>query len=409
MKTIRKNDLIIVGGGAAGCFAAVIAAEQGARVLILETGKLLHKLSITGKGRCNLTNNSDTETILRNVKTNPRFLQSSLSRFTSADVMSFFENLGVKLKTERGNRVFPVSDSAAEVVGVLKSRLNILDVEIINDRAKALIVENGVLIGVKCEKNSYYAPKLILATGGLSYPKTGSTGDGYKLAAETGHTVVKPKAALVPIETREDVSELSGLTLKNVKLSLFSANMNKTIYSEQGELLFTHFGISGPLALTASCFLGCDEGIELYRIFIDLKPALDEKKLDSRLLRDLAENKNKQISNALNALLPKSIIPFVISAANIQFDKQVNAITAIERQQLLAAVKAFSLTAAGLRPIEEAVITDGGIDVKEINPKTMESKLVKGLHFAGEIIDTAALTGGFNLQIAFSTAYAAAL
>jgi hypothetical protein len=294
-----------------------------------------------------------------------------------------------------------------EVVGALTARLKTLGVEVVKDRAVA--IKQG---SVKCGNGTYHAPKIILATGGLSYPKTGSTGDGYKLAAASGHTVIKPKAALVPVVTHENVSELAGLTLKNVKLSVGN-------YSEQGELLFTHFGISGPLALTASFFVGCDahgapqinrhaEGVMPYKIAIDLKPALDEKTLDNRLLRDFAANKNKQIINALDALLPKRLIPFVISAANIQPDKQVNAITLTERGRLLAALKAFPLTFKELRPIEEAVITDGGIDVREINPKNMESKLMRGLHFAGEIIDVAALTGGFNLQIAFSTAYAAA-
>ncbi|MCL2638566.1 MAG: NAD(P)/FAD-dependent oxidoreductase [Oscillospiraceae bacterium] len=396
---MASYDLIIVGGGAAGCFAAIIAAEQGAKVLIIETGKLMHKLLITGKGRCNLTNNSDTETLLRNIKTNPRFMQSSLARFTSADTMAFFEDLGVSLKTERGNRVFPASDLASDVVGALNTRLNILRVNVIADRAREIIAENGEARGVKCEKGSYFAPKVIIATGGLSYPKTGSTGDGYKLAAKVGHNIIKPKAALVPIETREDVSELAGLTLKNVKLSVND-------YSEQGELLFTHFGLSGPLALSASCHIN-ELSIVNCQLSIDLKPALDEKKLDARILRDFAENKNKQLQNALDALLPKSIIPFVINAANIQSDKQVNSITAEERGRLLSVVKAFPLTASGLRPIDEAVITDGGIDVREINPKNMESKLVSGLHFAGEVIDVAAFTGGFNLQIAFSTAFAA--
>jgi hypothetical protein len=262
-------------------------------------------------------------------------------------------------------------------------------------------------MGVKCEKSTFHAPKIILATGGMSYPKTGSTGDGYKIAAALGHKIIPPKAALVPIETQEDVSEMAGLSLKNVKLTVNN-------YSEQGELLFTHFGISGPLALTASCYVGAPqikrhvEGAMPYKIIIDLKPALDEKTLDKRILRDFAENKNKQLQNSLDALLPKKIISFVISQAEINPEKRVNEITAAERGRLLAAVKGFTLTVAGLRPLEEAVITDGGIDVREINPKSMESKLVQGLHFAGEIIDVAAFTGGFNLQIAFSTAYAAA-
>jgi len=411
---MNNPDVIIIGGGAAGALAAITAAEQKKRVLIIERNeKPLRKLGITGKGRCNLTNNSDVDTILKNIKTNPRFLQSALNGFTSADTMAFFETLGVRLKTERGNRVFPVSDDAFEVVGALIKRLNILGVEIITDRALSLIVENGavrnVLTGVKCEKNTYSAPKIILATGGVSYPKTGSTGDGYKLAAEVGHKIIPPKAALVPIETQahcaKDCSELSGLTLKNVKLFLFSAGMNKPLYSEQGELLFTHFGVSGPLALSASCYI--QDGGE-YKIAIDLKPALDEKTLDARILRDFAENKNKQIANALGALLPKAIIPPVLSRANIPPDKQVNQITSTERARLLAVLKGFTLTVSGLRPIDEAVITDGGVDVRQINPKTMESKLVKGLHFAGEVMDVAAFTGGFNLQIAFSTAYAAA-
>ncbi|MDR2531389.1 MAG: NAD(P)/FAD-dependent oxidoreductase [Oscillospiraceae bacterium] len=413
-----NSDIIIIGGGAAGCFAAVCAAEQGKRVLLLEPGRLMHKLGITGKGRCNLTNNSDTETILKHIKTNPRFLQGTLTRFGSADVMAFFENLGVRLGTERGNRVFPVSGLASDVVGALNMRMNILGVEIIKDRAVEILQANDVLVGVKCEKNSYYAPKAILASGGLSYPKTGSTGDGYKLAAAAGHTVTPLKPALVPIITREDCSELAGLSLKNVKLSLFSADMNdegcsrnshSLLYAGQGELLFTHFGISGPLALSASCYAEQSTSGNQQIIKIDLKPALDEKKLDARLLRDFSENKNKQIQNALGALLPKIIIPCVISRANIQPDKQVNEITVAERGRLLAALKGFTLTFAGVRPIDEAVITDGGIDVREINPKTMESKLIKGLHFAGEVIDVAAFTGGFNLQIAFSTAYAAAI
>jgi hypothetical protein len=389
-------DIIVIGGGAAGCFAAVCAGERGLRVLLIEHGRLMHKLSITGKGRCNLTNNCDTETLLLNVKTNARFLQGSFSRFGSADTMAFFEELGVKLKTERGNRVFPASDSALEVVGALSSRINSLGIEVISDRAVEIMRER---LGVRCEKGSFYAPKVILATGGMSYPKTGSTGDGYKLAAALGHNIIKPKAALVPIETHEDVSELAGLTLKNVRLTVND-------YSEQGELLFTHFGLSGPLALTAS--MQCTMHNSQCTIKIDLKPALDEKTLDARLLRDFGGNKNKQLINALDALLPKKLIPFVISAADIQPDKQINAVTAAERGRLLAVLKAFPLTFKALRPIDEAVITDGGVDVREINPKNMESKLIRGLHFAGEIIDVAALTGGFNLQIAFSTAYAAA-
>ncbi|MCL1822735.1 MAG: NAD(P)/FAD-dependent oxidoreductase [Oscillospiraceae bacterium] len=416
--TANNSDIIITGGGAAGCFAAVIAAEQGKNVLLLESGRLMHKLSITGKGRCNLTNNADIETVLRNIKTNPRFMQSALHQFGAQDVMAFFERRGVELKTERGNRVFPVSDKAEEITDALQNRMNILRVKIIYDRVVSVLIENNAVTGVKCEKGVYYAPKIILATGGLSYPKTGSTGDGYRIAAALGHNIIKPKPALVPIVTREDVSALAGLTLKNVRLSLFAEGVNKPLYTEQGELLFTHSGISGPLVLSASCYI---QPVNIrrdaekiirdavpYRILIDLKPVLDRAKLDSRLLRDFAENKNRQIQNALGELLPKKIILPVILQAKIDPEKRVNEITALERGRLLETLKGFTLTFAELGSIEEAVITDGGVDVKEINPKTMESKLVKGLHFAGEIIDVAGFTGGFNLQIAFSTAFAAA-
>ena len=397
-----NNDIIIIGGGAAGCVAAITAAESGKRVLLLEgNDRLLLKLGITGKGRCNLTNDCDTETFLRNTKTNPRFLQSALNAFTGRDTMDFFEELGVPLKVERGNRVFPVSNQASDVAGALKRRLNILGVRIVTDRAVSLLIEGGEVRGVKCEHGTYHASKVIIATGGLSYPKTGSTGDGYRLAEAVGHRIIPPKAALVPLVTREDVSELAGLTLRNVKLSVNE-------YSEQGEMLFTHFGISGPLVLSASCYItGDTHSDDPCKITIDLKPALDEQTLDKRILRDFAGNKNKQIQNALDALLPKKLILPVIRQAEIEPVKQVNAITAAERGRLSGALKGFTLTFAGFRPIDEAVITDGGIDTREINPKTMESKLVKGLHFAGEVIDVAAFTGGFNLQIAFSTGYAA--
>ncbi|MCL2019975.1 MAG: NAD(P)/FAD-dependent oxidoreductase [Oscillospiraceae bacterium] len=408
MSSKNNPDVIIIGGGAAGMTAAIFAAGQNKRVLLIERNeRLAVKLGITGKGRCNLTNNTDVQTLLKNVKTNPHFLQSAFNRFNSADTMAFFEELGVRLKTERGNRVFPVSDKAAEVVDALILRNNILGVNIINERAVSLIAENGVIAGVKCRTDLYRAAKVILATGGRTYPKTGSTGDGYKLAAALGHTIVKPKPSLVPLVTCENVSEMSGLSLKNVKLSLFAPDTGKLLYAEQGELVFTHFGISGPLALSASFYID-DTFNAPYKMEIDLKPALDQKKLDTRILRDFSENKNKQLQNALDALLPKSIIPYVISRANIQPDRRVNEISVAERRRLLEAVKGFTLTFDSFRPIDEAVITDGGIDTREINPKTMESKLIKGLHFAGEIIDVAAFTGGFNLQIAFSTAYAAA-
>jgi hypothetical protein len=392
-----EHDVIIIGGGAAGCFGAVTAAESGRRVLVIERNeRLMLKLGLTGKGRCNLTNNSDTRTLLANIKTNPRFLQSALNAFTSADTIEFFERLGVPLKTERGGRVFPESDKAGDVVGALKKRLNILGVNIIRDRADSLVIENQAVKGVKCGRGAHYAPRVIIATGGLSYPKTGSTGDGYRLASEAGHTIIPPKPALVPLVTREDVSELAGLSLRNVGLTAGE-------FSGQGELLFTHFGISGPLSLSASCYIRDDK----CTVSIDLKPGLDEKKLDVRLLRDFSGNKNKQLQNALDALLPKKLIRPVIIHANIQPDKQVNQVTAAERGRLVAALKGFTLMFAGFRPTDEAIITDGGVDTREINPKNMESKLIRGLRFAGEVIDVAGFTGGFNLQIAFSTAYAA--
>ena len=371
----------------------------------------MHKLLLTGKGRCNLTNNCDPQTALASIKTNPRFLQSAFHGFTPQDTCDFFEQIGVRLKTERGGRIFPVSDKSDEVVSALNNRMNILGVELIADRAISLITSEkapkNVLMGVKCEKKSYHAPKLLIATGGMSYPRTGSTGDGYKLSRAVGHNIVEPKPALVPIITREDCGELAGLSLRNIKLFLYSDSMNgtgKPLYAEQGELLFTHSGISGPLPLSASCYI---KNHENYTILIDLKPALDLHKLDLRILRDFDRHKNKQLQNALHELLPNKLILPVISQANIPPDKQINAVTAPERQRLTAAVKHFKLTVAALAPIDEAIITDGGVDTREIDPKTMQSKLVSGLHFAGEVIDVAGFTGGFNLQIAFSTAYAA--
>ena len=397
-------DVIIIGGGAAGMMAAITAAEYGDKVLILERNDILgKKLLITGKGRCNVTNNSDNENIMKNIPTGSRFLYSALAGFSAYDVMDFFESLGVPLKTERGNRVFPVSDKASDIVNALKNRLKELDVKIINERAEKIITDNSsgkpFVTGVKCGKNIYKAEKIILCTGGKSYPGTGSTGDGYKMAKELGHSITELKPSLVPINTEEDTKPMMGLSLKNVTLTLKNEK-NKALYQELGEMLFTHFGVSGPLVLSASAFIKN----ESYKLYIDLKPALDEKKLDARILRDFEEAKNKNISNVLRKLLPEKLIPEILIRSGISAETKVNVITREQRKKLIENLKALTFTVRSLRPIEEAIITDGGISLKEIDPKTMQSKLVDGLYFAGEIIDCAAYTGGYNLQIAFSTA-----
>ena len=397
-------DVIIIGGGAAGMMAAITAAEYGEKVLVLERNDMLgKKLLITGKGRCNVTNNSDNENIMKNIPTNSRFLYSALAGFSAYDVMDFFESLGVPLKTERGNRVFPVSDKAADIVNALKNRLKELDVKIINERAEKILTDKSsdkpFVTGVKCGKNIYKAEKIILCTGGKSYPGTGSTGDGYKMAKELGHSITELKPSLVPINTEEDTKSMMGLSLKNVTLTL-KDEKNKALYQELGEMLFTHFGVSGPLVLSASAFVKNGS----YKLYIDLKPALDEKKLDARILRDFEEAKNKNINNVLRKLLPEKLIPEILTRSGISAETKVNVVTKEQRKRLIENLKALTFTVKSLRPIEEAIITDGGISVKEIDPKTMQSKLVDGLYFAGEIIDCAAYTGGYNLQIAFSTA-----
>jgi len=388
-------DVIIIGGGAAGCFAAALLRDF--KTAVIEKHSPMKKLLITGKGRCNLTNNRGVSDFLANVPKNAAFMRSSVNRFTPADAMSFFENeLKIPLKTERGNRVFPVSDKSADIVNALKNRVN---AEIIRDRAREIIIENGAAVGVKCENGVHYAKKILLAVGGCSYPATGSTGDGYKIAEKAGHTVIPPKPALVPLVTEEDCSPLEGLTLKNVRLTL--KKNNNPVFGETGEMLFTDFGVTGPLVLSASCYADSFNNV----LSIDFKPALDEKTLDNRLLRDFAENKNRQLKNSLSALLPARMIPVFIKRSRIPPDKKINEITREERRFLLSLLKDFTLSVKGTRPFEEAVITNGGVSVKEIAPKTMESKLVKNLHFAGEIIDVIGMTGGFNLQIAWSTAH----
>lgn len=406
------KKIVIIGGGAAGLLAAYSAAlkYQGkARITVIEKNERpARKLMITGKGRCNVTNNCDIDTLIANVPKNGKFLFSAFSGFSSFDTMRLFESLGVPLKTERGNRVFPVSDKAVDIVDALVGAVRKSGVKTVRGAAEKIIVNDGAVTGVKNGGGEIYpADSVILATGGMSYPLTGSTGDGYKMAKELSHTVTELKPSLVPLTVHEGFcSRLAGLSLKNVTLSVFEEGKKKPVFSELGEMLFTHFGISGPLTLSASAHMR-KMGKTAYTAYIDLKPALSEQQLDSRILRDFDEEKNKDFANSLDKLLPKSIISVIIALSGIEPSLKVNQISREMRAELCRVIKALPLHITGFRPIEEAIITGGGISVKEINPSTMESKLVKGLYFAGEIIDADAYTGGFNLQIAFSTGFAA--
>ena len=391
--------------------AACAAAEKygGRAVTVIEKNRRPgRKLMITGKGRCNVTNNCDRDTLISNVPANGRFLFSAFSDFGTADTMEFFEKRGVPLKTERGNRVFPVSDKASDIVDALVNTVRKSGVKILTAEAEEILTENFSVTGVRTRDGEILeADSVILATGGMSYPVTGSTGDGYEMAGRLGHTVTPLKASLVPLNVKQGFcSRLSGLSLKNVTLTVYESGRKKPVFSELGEMLFTHFGISGPLVLSASAHMR-KMGNSEYTAYIDLKPALDEQKLDSRILRDFEEEKNRDFANSLDKLLPKSIIPVIISLSGIAPDTKVNQISREQRARLCGVLKALRLDITGFRPIEEAIITGGGISVKEINPSTMESKLVSGLFFAGEIIDADAYTGGFNLQIAFSTGHLA--
>lgn len=399
------SDIIIVGGGASGLMASIKCAEKNNNVIVFEHQKILgKKLLITGKGRCNLTNNSDTDNILKNIPRNPRFMYSSLNSFNAYDTMEFFENLGVKLKTERGKRVFPESDKSSDIVDALVERAKSLGVKFIYENVKDIIVDEIKAVGAKTNKGEYFADAVIVATGGKSYPRTGSTGDGYKFAEKHGIRVTEITPSLVPIETKEKfVSSLMGLSLRNVVLKLFEIGSTKPVFEELGEMLFTHFGVSGPLVLSSSAHMKSDRE---YRYEIDLKPGLDEKKLDDRILRDFSLNTNRVIANTLTKLLPSSLILPILNICRIESDLKVNSVTKEQRKALIKTVKGMPLSVKGKRPIDEAVITRGGIDIKEINPKTMESKKINSLYFIGEVLDVDAYTGGFNLQIAFSTANA---
>lgn len=403
-----RFDVIIIGGGASGSMAGITSARLGKKVAILEkNGFIGKKLNITGKGRCNVTNNCDIQQLMQNIPRNPKFLYSAFSMLSPKDVMDFFESINVPLKTERGNRVFPISDKATDVSKALEKELKRLGVKILEENATELLVQDGVCTGVKTNKNTYLADSVLIATGGKSYTGTGSTGDGYKFAQEVGHTVTKLVPSLVPIVSEEKYcSDMMGLSLKNVRLNLM--DNDKCIYSELGEMLFTHFGVSGPLVLSASSHISNIQQ-NRYKIYIDLKPALSVDTLDKRIQRDFSENINKSFINSLNKLLPNKIIPVVAKLSGIKFDTKVNQITREQRLHLIDIIKNFPITIKDFRPLNEAIITSGGISVKEINPKTMQSKLVKGLFFSGEVIDVDAYTGGFNLQIAFSTGYVAGI
>lgn len=400
----NSYDCIIVGGGAAGMMAAITASGLGKNTLLLEKmNRCGKKISITGKGRCNVTNNCTADDFFANIPTNPRFLYSAYAGFNSQDCMDFFERLGVPLKTERGNRVFPVSDKAEDIVRALEQGCEDYGVHKIFSKVTEIITENGEVKGVKCGSRTYFAPSVLIATGGKSYPGTGSDGDGYRFAEELGHTVTNIKPSLVPIESDDDYCrDMMGLSLKNVVLTLKDTVKNKDIFSEMGEMLFTHFGVSGPLVLSASSHIPQIESGR-YIFYIDLKPALDEKKLDERILRDFKEIPNRIFANSLSKLLPSKMIPTVVALSGIDGEKQVNSVTKQERQRLVSLLKAFPVHIRSFRPIAEAIVTSGGVKVSEVSPKTMESKLVKGLYFAGELLDVDGYTGGFNLQIAFST------
>ena len=399
-------DCIVIGGGPAGMFAAITAAEQGRKVLLLERNdRLGKKLLITGKGRCNVTNDCSAQEILQNTPRNGRFLYSAMTAYPPEKVKSFFEDRGCALKTERGNRVFPITDKAQSILDCLQTQLRRSGVTVKTARVKSITTLDGTVSGVQTQDGFFEARKVILATGGASYPTTGSTGDGYAMAQNLGHTIVPVEGSLVPLETAgTDCQDMQGLSLRNCAVKLLNAK-GKVLYKDFGELLFTHFGVSGPTVLSASCHLkgeGC-------RLVIDLKPALEENKLDERIQRDLEMYKNRTMENALTDLLPRSMIPVVLRRLEIDPEMQANSLTKQKRRAMVELLKAFSVEITGKRPVAEAIITSGGVKVSEIDPKTMESKKVPGLYFAGEIIDCDAYTGGFNLQIAWATAYAAGM
>ena len=416
-------DVIVIGGGPAGMMSAITAAKENNNVIILEKmNSCGRKLLITGKGRCNITSSLSMEDFIKNTPGNGKFLYSCFQNYTNEEIIQMLKNNGVKTKEERGNRIFPVSDKSLDVLNAFEKEMEKNNVKVITKaNVKKINIENKKVTGVTFEKDglnkTFKADKIILATGGKSYSATGSTGDGYKIAEDLGHSIVRIRPSLVPLQTNgrnlKICKQMQGLSLRNIKMKLIDSSKNKTIYEDFGELLFTHFGVSGPTILSSSAHLlrykNVDELLNngTIKLIIDLKPALDEEKLNLRILRDFEKEKNKSFKNSLNDLLPKKMIDTVIELSEIDENKKVNEITKKERMKLIQILKHFEITISGFRPIEEAIITSGGISTKEINPKTMESKMIQGLYFAGEIIDVDAYTGGFNLQIAYSTGYTA--
>lgn len=419
MRKKGKNmKVIVIGGGPAGMMAAITAAENGYKVTLLEKMERLgRKLLITGKGRCNITSSLPIEEFIQNTPGNGQFLYSCFKNYTNKDIIEFLKKQGLEVKEERGNRIFPVTDKSLDVLECFRNRLKELNVDIRYKTKVIEIIPKEDKLQVKTENDIFEAEKVILATGGRSYPLTGSTGDGYKLAEKLGHTITKIKPSLVPLENYDKniCRNLQGLSLRNVQIELKNEENNKVIYEDFGEMLFTHFGVSGPIILSSSAHLvrykNVEELLKNKKIVlkIDFKPALSDEKLDDRILRDFSELKNKQFKNSLDKLLPQKLIPVIIEKSKISPEKKVNEITKKERKNLVKILKDFEIYISDFRPIEEAIITSGGINIKEINPKTMESKLVKGLYFAGEIIDVDSYTGGFNLQIAYSTGYTAGM
>lgn len=405
----NHEQIVVIGGGAAGMMAALAAAEQGADVTLLErNAKVGRKLYITGKGRCNLTNHCTAAEVLQNTPCNGKFLYSSMERFPPAETEKLFESLGVKLKVERGNRVFPVSDKSADVIDALFFALQRRGVSIINERAVSVRLENGEVTAAVSEYGPYNCKAVILATGGVSYPLTGSTGDGYEMARAAGHTIIPPKGSLVPLESSDPCcGRMQGLSLRNVVLKIKNSK-GKVIFQEQGELMFTHFGLTGPLVLSASSHMRRYDR-DSFTACIDLKPALDEQKLDARLLRDFEEKANLNYANALEGLAPRTMIPVLVERTGVPSDCKVHDIRKEQRRALLETLKCFTVPISGPRPVEEAIVTSGGVKVSEVDPRTMASKLVRGLFFAGEILDVDAYTGGFNLQIAWATGHSAGL
>lgn len=413
------SKVIVVGGGPAGMMAAITAAENGNDVTIIEKmpsfGK---KLLITGKGRCNITSSLYMSEFIKNTPGNGKFLYSAFQNYTNQDIIAFLKQQGLEVKEERGNRIFPITDKSIDVLNCFKTRIDELNIKYkLNTRVEKILIKNNEILGIRTNREIIQTDKIILATGGKSYPLTGSTGDGYKISKEIGHTIIPIKPSLVPLEVfeKEICKRLQGLSLRNVGIKIVDIDKNKVIYEDFGEMIFTHFGVSGPTILSGSAHLVKYKDIEYLlkkkyiNINIDLKPALTEEQLDDRIIRDFKEFKNKQFKHSLDKLLPQKMIPIIVKLSRIDEDKRVNEITKAERKELVKLLKNFTIIVENFRPVEEAIITCGGISTKEINPKTMESKIIKGLFFAGEIIDVDGYTGGFNLQIAYSTGYTAGI